>query len=242
MSHRPIRVRAATRKSRILVCVLEGNQLAAHYLQEILEGEPEIEILSERFLFVQGVEAKFPPPIFAIDIDSLTKVLTKCLVAISSRFPEAKSLLIGEGVSRARTAQFPFLSVCGFLSYSDVKMKLGTALRTVANGGNWFATGSTTGMVSFARTFERRGTGFDERGQELFTAKERLIVGFVEQRMCNKEIGAKLKISEGTVKFHLSNIFRKLGVHDRYAAADLAAIGRSSVSREMAVMRSSRSL
>jgi LuxR family maltose regulon positive regulatory protein len=41
--------------------------------------------------------------------------------------------------------------------------------------------------------------------------------------MSNKEIASILKISEGTVKFHLSNLFTKLGVHDRQSAVELIA-------------------
>jgi len=35
----------------------------------------------------------------------------------------------------------------------------------------------------------------------------------------NKEIAARLYITEGTVKNHITNIFRKLGVSDRTKAA-----------------------
>src|SRR5207247_8768833 len=43
----------------------------------------------------------------------------------------------------------------------------------------------------------------------------------LECRLGNKEIAKALKISESTVKFHLSNIFRKLGVRDRHSAAEV---------------------
>jgi DNA-binding NarL/FixJ family response regulator len=49
----------------------------------------------------------------------------------------------------------------------------------------------------------------------MLTKRERTIVGLLKRRLGNKEIAAALKISEGTVKFHLSNVFRKLGVRDR---------------------------
>lgn len=38
----------------------------------------------------------------------------------------------------------------------------------------------------------------------------------------NREVGARLQISEKTVSVHLFNVFAKLGVADRRAAAELA--------------------
>ena len=40
--------------------------------------------------------------------------------------------------------------------------------------------------------------------------------------MYNKEVGKRLEISERTVKNHVSNIFKKLGVTDRTQAAVFA--------------------
>ena len=53
------------------------------------------------------------------------------------------------------------------------------------------------------------------KGQEPLTAREQEIVQWVIQGMRNKEIASRLKISEKTVKTHLSNIFRKLNVSRR---------------------------
>lgn len=47
------------------------------------------------------------------------------------------------------------------------------------------------------------------------TRREREILELVARGMRNREIGAELGMSEGTVKAHLSNIFAKLGVTSR---------------------------
>jgi DNA-binding NarL/FixJ family response regulator len=47
--------------------------------------------------------------------------------------------------------------------------------------------------------------------------------------MSNKEIGARLNISEATVKTHVNNLLSKLGVTDR-TQATTAAIRRGIVS------------
>lgn len=50
------------------------------------------------------------------------------------------------------------------------------------------------------------------------TAREMQVIELLVRGMRNKEIGARLSISEETVRVHLKSIFVKFGVHDRTAA------------------------
>ena len=51
------------------------------------------------------------------------------------------------------------------------------------------------------------------------SARERQIVTLVADGLTNARIGAQLSVTEQTVKFHLSNIYRKLGVSNRTEAS-----------------------
>ncbi len=44
------------------------------------------------------------------------------------------------------------------------------------------------------------------------------IIKLLEKGLSNKAISSEFKISENTVKFHLKNIYKKLGVHNRLEA------------------------
>jgi DNA-binding NarL/FixJ family response regulator len=54
---------------------------------------------------------------------------------------------------------------------------------------------------------------------EPLSARELDVLRFLTEGCSNKEIGARLKISEGTVKNHMTNVLGKLGVLDRTQAA-----------------------
>lgn len=54
------------------------------------------------------------------------------------------------------------------------------------------------------------------------TPREIDVIELVMQGLRNKEIGASLGISEGTVQVHVKSIFAKLGVNDRTAAVKIA--------------------
>lgn len=55
--------------------------------------------------------------------------------------------------------------------------------------------------------------------QEKLTARERQILSLVAEGLGNKEIASLLNISVDTVKMALKQIYRKLGVGNRTAAA-----------------------
>jgi DNA-binding NarL/FixJ family response regulator len=49
--------------------------------------------------------------------------------------------------------------------------------------------------------------------------RELEVLRLVAQGLANKQIGRSLGISERTVKVHLGNVFRRIGVGDRTSAA-----------------------
>lgn len=59
-------------------------------------------------------------------------------------------------------------------------------------------------------------------GLDALTAKESAIMKKVEQGLTNKDIAAELYISEGTLKWHLHNIYSKLQVKNRSSAVVVA--------------------
>jgi DNA-binding NarL/FixJ family response regulator len=57
-----------------------------------------------------------------------------------------------------------------------------------------------------------------EAGADL-SAREREVLLLVAEGLANKQIGRRLGITERTVKVHLGNVFRRIGVADRTSAA-----------------------
>lgn len=60
-------------------------------------------------------------------------------------------------------------------------------------------------------------------GEDPLTAREIEMLGLVASGKANKEIAAKLSLSEETVKGYMKTIFVKLGVNDRTLAVTMAA-------------------
>jgi DNA-binding NarL/FixJ family response regulator len=93
-------------------------------------------------------------------------------------------------------------------------MSLGTLLREVAAGNVFHA---------FAQA-AAPGQGADLQAASDLTPRELEILRLVAAGKSNSRIAADLWVAEQTVKFHLSNIYRKLGVANRTEASHFAHV------------------
>jgi len=71
-------------------------------------------------------------------------------------------------------------------------------------------------------TLPPRPAASDQPGAPALTDRERDILSRVAAGMTTAAISKELWVSEHTIKFHLTNIYRKLGVANRAAAVRYA--------------------
>jgi two-component system, NarL family, response regulator YdfI len=107
--------------------------------------------------------------------------------------------------------------VRGILPRDLSAAQLATALNAIAQG---FA-------VLHPGEFQFQGTGAVAANAtadlvETLTAREREVLQMLAQGRGNKEIAARMKISEHTVKFHVASILGKLGASTRTEAVSVA--------------------
>ena len=106
---------------------------------------------------------------------------------------------------------------CGAISYllKDVHSdKLADTIRE-ANRGR--ATIDSAAAQALVATADQSPSPGDD-----LTQREREILVLLVEGKTNKEIASNLSLSEGTVRFHVSNILSKMGVNNRTEAVSLA--------------------
>ena len=116
-----------------------------------------------------------------------------------------------------KLCQLLFLGVHGYVSYEEIEEKLILAIETVSQDRLWVAPDVLDRFAYEVSNLSLR----QGQKQQAFTDRERLVLDLLQRPLSNKEIGAALEITERTVRFHLVNIFAKMGVHDRHSAVDL---------------------
>ena len=212
--------RVQDRKSRIAVCLVERNALAASYLRSVLERDPSFEATFEVHRLRNPGVGNLLSSIFVIDVGSLPSSLEAYVTQLRSHLPDAKILLLNEEFPRDMLRRLLFLGIHGLLSYNEVRDRLRPALRAISEGDTWFPPEVASEFQQYSRTLTTGGR-LGSVVSHIFTPRERLVLELVERRLGNKEIAAALSISGSTVKFHLSHIFRKLAVRNRHSAVEL---------------------
>ena len=116
---------------------------------------------------------------------------------------------------------FPLLrlGVRGLLSYRQAEAELARAAMQVADGGYWVPREVLTRFVESILPELQQGKSLEsETG---ISRRERDVLDLLLDNLSNKEIAARLFVSERTVKFHVSNLLSKFGVQRR---ADLIVL------------------
>ena len=99
----------------------------------------------------------------------------------------------------------------------DVSLEqLVEAVRTVAAGGSLVAPVVTQRLLAGVERMQNQFTSLDQ--PDPLTERETEILRLMASGYSNKEIANSLRVAEGTVKNHVSNILSKLGVRDRTRA------------------------
>lgn len=212
------------KRTAIRVKIVESHPLAAERLREILRQSGTAKVFARgRAGTMQGGRSDLPS-VVVVDRDTLPGPLDECLQCLRSELPRAKVLVVGRAVPCEDVCQLLFLGVKGFVPYEEVVGRLDAAVRAVSAGRLWAEPEALEEYTERAAKLWE-GARHDECK---FTPAERRVLGLLQLRLSNKEIAAKMEIGERTVKFHLSNIFRKAGVGDRYSLIDLLKAGRLS--------------
>jgi DNA-binding NarL/FixJ family response regulator len=147
---------------------------------------------------------------------------------IASPYPDA------EGIAWVRDTcvEFPNLRIVVF-SMSGDRERINAALS--AGAASYVVKDAPPGDLAAAvrQTFYHSiflpGTAVDGGGPELgepggLTKREAEILRLAAEGMSNAQLARKLWVTEQTVKFHLSNTYRKLGVSNRTEAARWAQL------------------
>jgi DNA-binding NarL/FixJ family response regulator len=207
----------------IRVLIADDQALVRSGFRLIIDARPDLEVVAEAEDGAEAVRlaAELDPDVILLDI-RMPKVdgieATRSIVASGSR---ARVLVLttfdlDEYVYGAIRA-----GASGFLLKDVRPPDLIDAIRLVA-GGNALL-GPTVTQRLLAR-FAESDTDTRNRAAvlESLTDRERVTLRLLAEGLSNAEIAAELVVSETTVKTHVSNLLRKLGVRDRVQAVIVA--------------------
>jgi two-component system, NarL family, response regulator LiaR len=104
--------------------------------------------------------------------------------------------------------------IIGYLQKNVTAAELGNAIRSASAGHMTLSPEASQALAQVVTQSHMAGNELTEREYDVLRC--------MVEGLNNKKIAEKLVISLGTVKFHISNIYHKLGVSSRVEAVKLA--------------------
>ena len=197
----------------IRIAVLATSAVRRAWLESIVRSQADFHlagnfgVLASLVSFARNAELD----VIVIDSDSIRDL---SLGPIS----EAAIVLLSEVHDARSVARLLRIGVRAFLSRASDPENVLSAINAVYDG---LVLLNTATAERLAAVYGDQPLEDEDEVSEEITSRETEVLRMLAEGLANKEIGARLGISEHTVKFHISSILDKLGASTRTEAVTL---------------------
>ena len=193
------------------VLLADDHPLALAAMRTVLEATGEFEVVAEAHSGSQVLPRarEADPDIVLLDLNLPELHGLTCLERLGDQFPEVPVVVCSGDADEEDVEAVRLRGARAFVGKAGDPAELPFAMRTAADGDEF--------RVYSAPEPHRRpdeDLGLSER--------ESALLRTLARGLSNQEIGHELWITEQTVKFHLTNVYRKLGVQNRTQATRVA--------------------
>jgi len=194
------------------VLIADDHRLMLQGIRRALEGAEGIEVVGEAYTGAQVLPliGRNNPDVVLLDIRMPQLDGLACLDRIRQRYPDVKVVVLSVFSDAEHIQMALKRGASGYIVKSINPLDLPAAIRQAVEGTVYHA----LGLPEIDEQSEARAAGL--------TSREIAILKAVARGLSNQAIGRELWVTEQTVKFHLTNIYRKLGVNNRTEAARYA--------------------
>ena len=200
--------------NQIRVLLADDHPIIRSGIRMLLEQAPDILVVGEtdRGNEVTGLVQRLQPDVLLLDMEMPGKSGVDVAQELQSSAAPVRILVLSAYDDDEYIASLISTGAAGYLTKEEALNTIVDAVRGVARGEDgWFSRRAAAQIAALARKEQSRpGIDLTEREQEVILM---LAEGWTNQRMAHE-----LSVSERTVRFHLSNIYDKLGVSSRAEA------------------------
>ncbi|MBC7247279.1 MAG: response regulator transcription factor [Actinobacteria bacterium] len=225
-------MRVGARGDSINVMLVDDHEVVLEGLIRILEKQGGIKIVSVARSAEEAMEkiGRFPPDVIIVDIQLPGMNGIELIRRLKSDYPQIEAITLTVFDDEQFAKQAIKAGAIGYVIKDAAKDELVKAVRAAARGESLISTSVARKLleeISEPAAKKRR----KEEGFENLSQREVDVIKLMARGYNNRQIADILFISEHTVKVHIRNIFRKIGVADRTNAV-LWAIERGLVLKD----------
>src|SRR5215470_11723184 len=205
----------------VRIVIADDHPIFRDGLKRLLEAERSFKVVGEA---CDGVEAvslvrQLKPEILLLDLAMPRRPGLEALREMSVDSSTVRVILLTAAAEKDQIVEALQLGARGVVLKDSATQILLKSIRAVMNGEYWVGRESVSNLVQYLRGMVDSSSQDGRKKKYGLTPRELEVISAVVAGYANKEIGQHFKISEDTVKHHLSNIFDKVGVSTRLELA-----------------------
>ncbi|HEX6911976.1 MAG TPA: response regulator transcription factor [Longimicrobium sp.] len=195
---------------RYRIILADDHELVLEGLRSLVDSEPDMRVIATATNGRQALDAvrAHPPDVVVLDLEMGEMNGLRCLEAIKREQPDVRVLILtayGDGESMRAALEG---GADGFALKTEPPQQTVASIRQVCRGQLVFPLA--------ARKWLMRSDPAQDAATP--TARELEILAQVAEGLTNAQIARRLRVSDNTVKFHLQNLYLRLGVRNRTEA------------------------
>lgn len=205
-------------EERIKVLLVDDHEMVRIGLAAVLDTEDGIEVVGEASNGYDGIRLAqaYKPDVVLMDLvmDGMDGVETTA--KLLELYPDCKVIVLTSYLDDSKLYPVIEAGAFSYLLKTSRANEIADAIRAAARGQSVLESQVAAKMMNRLRQPKQpqQAALHDD-----LTEREMDVLKRVAQGMSNQEIADELYIGVKTVKFHITNIFNKLGVDDRTQAA-----------------------
>jgi NarL family two-component system response regulator LiaR len=204
-----------TTEKPIRVVLADDHSQMHRIVRDILSAISDIKLVGQG---ANGQEAialceQFQPDIVLMDVIMPVMDGIKATKILHERYPDIKILVLSSFQDHESVYAMLRNGAVGYLTKSELAQDLADTIRATFQGKMVFSSEVGAHLVSPPQP----AVDFN------LTNRELEVLVLLAEGLTNQQSALKLSISQSTLKYHMNNIYRKLGVQTRSEALVLAA-------------------
>jgi DNA-binding NarL/FixJ family response regulator len=194
----------------IRILTVDDHALLRNGIAGLVNAEPDMKMIAEAATGVEAIKQfrQHRPDITLMDLQMPDMSGIEAIIGIRSDFPEARIIVLTTYSGDVQVIRALRAGARGFLLKGRVNREMLDVIRSVQAGHKRIPPEIAAELAQHA-------------GEEDLSARELEVLALVAGGNANKEIAARLTITEETVKSHITKILAKLHANDRTHAVTI---------------------
>lgn len=212
-----------TTVTNIRILLVDEQSIVRAGLKMLLESHPGLAVIGEAATLVEALAlVTDAPDIILLDLNSLSRQRSLDAIPQVMSTAKARLLLLTDEDDPEVNLNAIRMGAMGIVNKKEPAEVLLKAIERIHAGEVWINRAMMARVIGGMRHSNYPQTINDDPEATKIasiTDREREVVTLIGQGLRNKQIAERLFISEITVRHHLSSIFDKVGVSDRFELA-----------------------